>query len=91
MAWGYESSFTIEHIDNMKRKISCKDCMYYDISDKSCSKRPLYLPEDGYNSWKSCKYFELDEGVTFYQEKKEQLLRYNNSKSINTNKPLGRP
>lgn len=87
MAWGYESSFTIEHIDGLKRKISCKDCKYYMSDDKSCSKRPLYLPEDGYNSWKGCKFFELDENVTHIDEKKAQLLRIKNSKSIKNDKP----
>ena len=35
-------------------------------------KRPLYLPEDGYNSWRTCKYFELNESVSHYMEKNEQ-------------------
>ncbi|MBP3197826.1 MAG: hypothetical protein J6N21_12590 [Butyrivibrio sp.] len=87
MAWGYESSFTIEHIEGLKRKISCKDCQNYVSSDKSCSKRPLYLPEDGYNSWRGCKFFELDETVTHLDEKKAQLLRAKNSKSIRNDKP----
>lgn len=58
MAWGYEKSFIVEHVDFSKKKLSCRDCNYYEKDDKSCMKRPLYLPEDGYNSWKSCKYFE---------------------------------
>ncbi|WP_029319466.1 hypothetical protein [Butyrivibrio sp. AE3004] len=87
MAWGYENSFTIEHIDGLKRKISCKDCKYYMSDDKSCSKRPLYLPEDGYNSWRGCKFFELDENATHIDEKKAQLLRVKNSKSTKADKP----
>ena len=58
MAWGYERGFVIEHDNTLKRRISCKDCNYYDSSDKSCMKRPLYLPVDGYNSWRYCQYFE---------------------------------
>ena len=69
MAWGYEKCFTIEHDNTLKRRIDCKDCIYYDSSDKSCMKRPLYLPVDGYNSWRNCKYFELDHSVSHYDEK----------------------
>lgn len=75
MAWGYEKCFTIEHDNTLKHKIDCKDCIYYDSSDKSCMKRPLYLPVDGYNSWHRCKYFELDSDVSHYDEKNEQYLR----------------
>lgn len=56
MAWGYERGFVIEHDDTLKRRIDCKSCCYYDKSDKSCMKRPLYLPVDGYNSWRNCKF-----------------------------------
>ena len=74
MAWGYEKCFTIEHDNTLKRRIDCKDCIYYDSSDKSCMKRPLYLPVDGYNSWRSCKYFELDHSVSHYDEKSLQYV-----------------
>lgn len=87
MAWGYEKSFTIEHIEGLKRKLSCKDCQNYISSDMSCSKRPLYLPEDGYNSWRGCKFFELDENVTHLDEKKAQLLRTKNARSIKKDQP----
>ncbi len=43
MAWGYEACFIIEHDDTLKRKIDCKDCVYYEKSDKSCMKTPRYL------------------------------------------------
>ncbi len=74
MAWGYEKCFTIEHDNTLKRRIDCKDCIYYDSSDKSCMKRPLYLPVDGYNSWRNCKYFELDHSVSHYDEKSLQYI-----------------
>lgn len=74
MAWGYEKCFTIEHDNTLKRRIDCKDCIYYDSSDKSCMKRPLYLPVDGYNSWRNCKYFELDHSVSHYDEKRLQYV-----------------
>ena len=73
MAWGYEKCFTIEHDNTLKRRIDCKDCIYYDSSDKSCMKRPLYLPVDGYNSWRNCKYFELDHSVS-HDEKSLQYV-----------------
>lgn len=73
MAWGYEKCFTIEHDPTVKKKIDCKDCIYYEASDKSCGKRPLYLPEDGYNSWKNCNYFELDSSTSNYDAKLSQL------------------
>lgn len=72
MAWGYEKCFIIEHDNTLKRHIDCKDCIYYDNSDKSCSKRPLYLPVDGYNSWRNCDYFELDSSTSHYEEKREE-------------------
>lgn len=74
MAWGYEKCFTIEHDNTLKRRIDCKDCIYYDSSDKSCMKRPLYLPVDGYNSWRNCKYLELDHSVSHYDEKSLQYV-----------------
>ena len=74
MAWGYEKCFTIGHDNTLKRRIDCKDCIYYDSSDKSCMKRPLYLPVDGYNSWRNCKHFELDHSVSHYDEKSLQYV-----------------
>ena len=73
MAWGYEKSFTIEHDNTLKKRIDCRDCCYYDTEDKSCMKRPLYLPIDGYNLWRSCRYFELSQEVCHYSEKQSQL------------------
>lgn len=72
MAWGYEKCFTIEHDSAVKRRIDCKDCLYYERMDKSCNKRPLYLPVDGYNSWRNCNYFELDSSTSNYEAKKVQ-------------------
>lgn len=75
MAWGYEKAFIVEHVE-FKKKLSCKDCCYYEKDDKSCLKRPLYLPEDGYNSWKSCKYFEPTKDAM--KNKKDQVEKYLN-------------
>ena len=72
MTWGYARGFVIEHDNTVKRKIDCKDCEYYEPEDKSCGKRPLYLPEDGYNSWRNCNYFKLTPAASHYEEKKAQ-------------------
>ena len=84
MAWGYEKAFIVEHVD-FKKKLSCKDCCYYEKDDKSCLKRPLYLPEDGYNSWKNCKYFEPTKDAI--KSKKDQIEKYLNK----TNTVKGTP
>ncbi len=73
MAWGYQKSFTVMHDDTVRRRVNCRDCLYYDNDDKSCQKRPLYLPIDGYNNWKKCEYFELDMTTSHYEEKSAQL------------------
>ena len=70
MAWGYANGFVIVHDHTVKRRIDCKDCIYYESDDKSCRKRPLYLPEDGYNSWRNCDFFDLDPDTSHYGEKK---------------------
>lgn len=73
MAWGYARGFVIEHDNTVKRRIDCKDCDHYEREDKSCRKRPLYLPVDGYNSWRTCDFFELDPTTSHYDEKKAQF------------------
>lgn len=72
MAWGYEKSFTVEHDDTVRKKLNCRDCDFYDDSDRSCMKRPLYMPEDGYSQWKNCKYFHLRDDASHYDYKKYQ-------------------
>lgn len=91
MAWGYEACFTIEHDDTLKRRIDCKDCEYYEKEDKSCLKTPRYLPEDGYNSWRQCNYFELKTTVAHYEEKKAQYIAWSRrmaKKEIATSKVI---
>lgn len=88
LAWGYEKCFVIEHDNTLKRRIDCKDCCNYDFGDKSCMKRPLYLPVDGYNSWRTCKYFELNPETSHYEEKKTQyasVLRRKTNDNKNNN------
>lgn len=80
MTWGYARGFVIEHDNTVKRKIDCKDCEYYEPEDKSCGKRPLYLPEDGYNSWRNCNYFKLTPAASHYEEKKAQYAEFQRRK-----------
>ena len=82
MAWGYEKGFIIEHDDTLKKRVDCKSCVYYENMDMSCSKRPLYLPIDGYDSWKKCDYFRLDKNTSNYESKKIILKRRRNPKSM---------
>lgn len=72
--WGYEKGFVIEHDPTKKKRISCRDCIYYEKSDQSCLKRPLYLPVDGYNSWKNCKFFDLSDSTPNLNDKYGYLL-----------------
>ncbi|SES65729.1 hypothetical protein SAMN02910413_0319 [Pseudobutyrivibrio sp. C4] len=72
MAWGYEKGFSIEHLPKEKKKLSCSDCDFYDVADKSCGKSPRYLPVDGYDSWKYCGEFLLNTKVSYCEEKERQ-------------------
>lgn len=86
--WGYEKAFTIEHDPTLKKKICCKDCFYYEKLDCSCRKLPLYLPEDGYDSWKTCGYFDLLKDVSNYEEKQSEYLSFLHKKSNKQNKKI---
>lgn len=44
------TSFIVEKIPGLKR-ITCSNCTYYN-SDKSCSAKPVFLSEIGYDYWK---------------------------------------
>lgn len=72
--WGYERSFTVEHDNTLKKTIDCKDCIYYETSDRSCIKRPLYMPEDGYKHWRKCKFFSLKQDAPNIEYKIKQLI-----------------
>lgn len=82
MAWGYEASFTIEHINDRNKRLRCYDCFYFDDSDKSCSKTPRYLPDDGYDSWKYCGKFEINPSVNFKDEKLRQYKNWLRNKPV---------
>lgn len=57
MSW--EHGFVIDRDNTLRQRVNCKDCKYFD-SDKSCSKKGYYLPTIGYDIWRKCKDFMLD-------------------------------
>lgn len=73
--WGFERGFVVEHDPTVKKRISCRDCIYYEETDRSCLRRPLYLPEDGYDSWRRCRYFELSNRTHNYDIKFDNLSK----------------
>lgn len=73
MAGGYAKGFIIEHDPTLRKRMSCRDCVYYEESDCSCLKAPLYLPEDGYDMWRICDYVELSKQVDNYDGKLKDL------------------
>ena len=46
----------------------------------------MYLPEDGYNSWKNCKYFEPTKDAI--KEKKDRVEKYINKTEQVKSTPL---
>ncbi len=60
MAIGWERGFILERDDTIRKRVNCKDCMYYSDEDKSCYKISNYIPDLGYDYWKQCKYFIVD-------------------------------
>lgn len=75
-AYGYERGFTIDHDPTVRRTITCRDCIFYEDSDRSCNKTSRYLPVDGYSSWRYCGHFELDQDVSYSKEKGLQFLEW---------------
>lgn len=53
------TSFIVEKIPGLKR-ISCSNCTNYD-TDNSCSAKPVFITEIGYNYWTHCDSFSLDD------------------------------
>ena len=53
------TSFIVEKIPGLKR-ISCSNCTNYN-SDNSCSVKPVFITEIGYNYWIHCDSFSLDD------------------------------
>ena len=57
-----------------KRKVSCRDCKYYN-DDQSCEKEPVYIPEVRYDNWKYCKSFLLSQFAKDFDEKEKIVIR----------------
>ncbi|MEG0855811.1 MAG: hypothetical protein RSG52_04935 [Terrisporobacter sp.] len=53
------TSFIVEKIPGLKR-ISCSNCTNYN-NDNSCSAKPVFITEIGYNYWTHCDSFSLDD------------------------------
>ena len=81
----YEDGFCIEYVRKGSKRISCRDCINYIVADRSCVKKPVYLPEIGYDLWKTCKYFKLSKSASFYDQKIERI---NKSKTGKENKKI---
>ena len=83
-AYGFEKGFIVEHDNTLKKGIDCKDCVFYEKEDRSCTKRGLYLPEDGYNSWKRCDCFSLRDDAPNYDAKKTKLIQMGKQVSVSS-------
>lgn len=84
MASNLDKGFTIEHVYTGRKRISCRDCNYYELSDRSCLKTPRVFPESGYDSYKYCKYFVLDVNADFYDEKLKKVPNNRNGNMRNS-------
>lgn len=53
----------VEKVPKDFKRVSCSKCNYYVETDKSCSKRKLFMPIAGYNQWKYCNYLSLTDDL----------------------------
>ena len=53
------TSFIIEKIPGLKR-LSCSNCINYNM-DKSCDAKHVLMSEIGYDYWRQCDQFELND------------------------------
>lgn len=88
MSW--EKGFVIDKDPTLRKRVNCKDCYYYDKSDKSCGKRGFYHPVDGYAFWKTCPSFDLDPSTPNYYDKVSQIEKMR-GKSFTKKKNLWKP
>lgn len=73
MPTNFEKGFTIEYGRKDTKRVSCKDCIYYEKDDYSCLKQPVNLREVGFNLWRHCKFFCFDKTSANSSEKCIQL------------------
>lgn len=71
-SWG--DRYIIESTQHSKR-VSCSSCVHYQ-EDRSCEVKPYYVPDNGYNYWISCEYFELSPELENDIDYKEKVYRY---------------
>ena len=59
--WG---DWAVIHGDKTPTRVSCKACVFYNKEDKSCYKKAVYVPNNGYDYWRRCDEFVLDREYT---------------------------
>lgn len=71
----YKNGYVLDYgLSEVKRtRINCKDCVNYISEDYSCSVTSFFFPEDGYNKWKNCDHFELNDKTYNYEKKKAKV------------------
>lgn len=81
----------IDKAPKESNRVSCSKCIYYVHTDKSCSKRKLFIPTAGYDQWKYCSYLALVEEMDTLQARnyveKVQTAVYKKSKMHNVSVP----
>lgn len=77
------TSIIVEKIPGLKR-ITCSNCTYYN-SDNSCSAKPVLISEIGYDYWKQCNSFSLNDKYDS-EENREIVQRNRKIKSRKKNK-----
>ncbi len=72
MSWA--DGFVIDRDPTLRKNPNCKDCFYYENEDKTCNRMGYHFvrDEDSLTSWQKCDYFDLEEGVDNYEEKKRK-------------------
>ena len=81
----------IDKVPKESNRVSCSKCIYYVDSDKSCSKRKLFIPTAGYDQWKYCSYLVLVEEMQTQQVRhyveKVQMAVHKKSRVHNVSVP----
>lgn len=77
------TSIIVEKIPGLKR-ITCSNCTYYN-SDNSCSSKPVLISEIGYDYWKQCNSFSLNDKYDS-EENRAIVQRNRKTKSRKKNK-----
>ena len=78
-SWG--DRYIIEQNRNYHNRVSCGDCIYYQ-SDKSCNGKNVYVPDVGYDNWKYCTMFVMNDEGCRKNNKIRQVLRFHHMSSL---------